>query len=130
MTHSKPYSSWECYKAGMYKSTYKSDLTSSIEQCRELLSQREGLREAMSHVSQHWETSAAQHLTQSAATYRPWLGHAACCFEYGVPNWITKKAWNLLTPDQQMQANSVADAVRDEWMRQSNGQDLFATIRS
>lgn len=121
-----PYNEWECYQHGMYAGNCD-DMPETVEMCRSLLASP-ALVESMRHVAFSWPMSAAQHLSQGASTYRPWLGHAACCFEFGAPNFVTKKAWHKLTPDEQWQANAIADRARKEWLDQTNGQDLFGTV--
>ena len=125
---SKPYEQWECYQRGMYRSSCD-DAKALAIQCRDLLASDE-LEDTMRHVANQWSISAEQHLPQNAGTYRPWLGHSACCFEFGAPNWVTKKGWHLLTVDEQEKANAIADRIRNEWIDRhvGNAKDLFSAI--
>ena len=121
-----PYEDWECFQAGLYRANYD-EWTSGIEQSAELL-RSDWLYEAMKHVSENWSHSANHYFTKNAGAWVPWLGHAACCFEFGVPNWVVKKAWHVLTMDEQCRANAVAHQVYNEWKMESevyNGQGVL-----
>ena len=121
-----PYEKWECFKRGMYK-TACADWQEKMLLCADLL-RSDGFFDSATHVAESWVNSAAEHLPKTSATYRPWLGHAACALEFGVPNWVTKKAWHLLSADEQQKANAIADSVRVNWIKEQgldNGQDLL-----
>jgi hypothetical protein len=123
---SNPYENWECFKYQMYV-TRCDDWENLMVQCAEFLSS-EGLRETMHYIVENWEVSARHHLEQGPSTWRPWLGHSSCCFEFGVPNWVTKKAWHLMSRDFQVQANAYADDAKAHWISLNgdhNGQDLL-----
>lgn len=110
---SLPYEKWECFKAGLYKTNYET-WKEDVERCADLLRSDE-LYHSMVYVSENWSNSAQHYFKQSKAAWQPWLGHSACCFEIGVPNWVTKKAWHLLSPEEQMRANCMAENVYFEW---------------
>jgi len=109
------YKHWEDFIMGMYESTAYMDDAPLIKECINLLSCPEWLNESMLFVSHNWVKSAEQNLTNIHRNRQAWLGQAACCWSHGAPEYITKKAWGLLTPDQQKNANGVADEVINDW---------------
>lgn len=114
-----PYENWECFQAGLYRTQCEA-WPDAMVTAHQLLSSAD-IEETMIHVVQTWRVSREHYFKQSESTWRPWMGHAACCFEIGCPNWVTKKAWHLLTADEQYQADSIARKVHGEW----NGQGLL-----
>lgn len=110
-----PYTSWEDLKNGMYEKTCFMD-EHSLESAAEFtLKCPELLWECMQFVSHNWGLSAEHNLTNFRRNRQAWLGQAACCFMDGAPEYITKRAWNNLSPEEQKRANAVADEVINEW---------------
>jgi hypothetical protein len=108
------FKTWECNKFGMYETTCFMDEYKMIEDCKLLLSCPEWLQECMIFVTHHWQYSAEQFLTNINRNRQAYLGQAACCMMHGAPEYTTKKAWNLLTDEQRLKANDVADyAIQD-----------------
>lgn len=117
----RPYPEWEDYQAGMYvrpvtdASTY-SRMTELVVQ---LMRDADELQTAMSAVANQWVHAAEANMS------RAWLGQAACCYLHGIPEWITRAAWNAsLTEEERAQANAIADGVIEEW-EGSRAQTLF-----
>lgn len=104
-----PYTAWEDYHAGMYESTCYMDPERLIVECASMLSCPQWLEESMRFVLIQWEKACEHHLTNTHRNRQAWLGQSACCLILGAPENITKQAWNRLTPQQQKEANDVAD---------------------
>jgi hypothetical protein len=104
------YLKWEDWKHGMFnmKSLNEDDL---IQKAVTLLRDPTSLKYEMRWVAYNWPYSAAINLTNRSLNRQAWLGQAACCHKYGVPEYITKKAWHLLSDRQKELANAVADEV-------------------
>jgi hypothetical protein len=111
-----PYTEWECFNAGMYDTRLKFlDEQQVIQECVDMLSCPNYLQESMLFVTHHWVKSAHQHLSNTARNRQAYLGQTASCWAHGAPEFITKRAWNELTPEQQRAANDVADYVIADW---------------
>ena len=108
------YEKWEDWQNGMYKLECD-DSEDLIEQCVDLLKNSDGLIEAMRHVAFNWTCSAEQNMSDPKKNHRSWLGQAACCFELGAPEWVTRLAWGQLLQSEKDAANLVADVVYSEW---------------
>ena len=114
--------SWECHKAGFYKSNYK-DKTS--DQCKEMyrdfLSNLDLFEEVLEGVITQWVNSCEHYLTNFAMNRIAWLGQAAMCYHTGVPSKFCG-GFNLLTEKQKEEANKVALNALNKWLS-SNGRE-------
>jgi hypothetical protein len=108
------YTKWEDWKNGMYKleCNNKDEL---IVKCISLLTSYDALYQAMDYVATNWTNAADQNMSDPSKNHQSWLGQAACCFEIGAPEWVTRLAWGSLTQEERSIANSVADKVYYEW---------------
>lgn len=111
------YEKWEDYKAGLFRAVGCDDSANEemIGLAAQLLCNVAELYEAMSAISVLWVCSSEVNLTNPSLNRRAWLGQAACCYQYRVPEDLTKQAWHRLSKEQQDAANGVADAVIREW---------------
>lgn len=111
-----PYTDWECWKSGMYDTRVKfMDEHQLTQECVNMLACPQWLQESMLFVSHSWTHSAHQHLSNVARNRQAYLGQAASCWAHGAPEFITKRAWAELKPEQQRAANEVADYVIEDW---------------
>lgn len=111
-THDK----WECVKAGFYSSTVEGK---TKEQCQHeyaaFLSDSEQFSEALVRVFEQWPNSCEHYLTNVAMNRIAWLGQAAMCIARGIPSHFCS-GFNLLTIEQQEQANEVALTALNGWL--------------
>lgn len=103
-----PYNLWEDYKNGMYSVIFL-DENLLIDNATKVLSSKNLFDSICIELITAWPISAAVNLTNISCNRRAWLGQAACCFKYSVPEILTRVAWNKLTADQQKIANLVAE---------------------
>lgn len=116
------YDKWECEKAGFYAPSFDGK---TADECRELyrefLADSDRFRAAATNVINEWQHSCEHYLTNFAMNRIAWIGQAAMCYETGVPSRFCG-GFNLLTPEQQEEANSVALDVLNDWLLQ-NGRE-------
>lgn len=124
-----PFNKWEDFEQGMYETTCFLDDSTMISECESLLKCKEWLWESMVFVSHNWKHAAEHNLTNLNRNRQAWLGQAACCFAHRAPEYITKKAWNNLSPQDQEAANAVADEVLKDWEYKYE-RDLFEWRKS
>ncbi len=105
------YETWEDYRAGMYRSVHKSLEEKYKSLAIKHLSDHPELFNSMKTVIEVWPISAKENLSDEGYNRQPWLGQAACCHKYGVPESITRIAWMLITEQARKYANMVADKV-------------------
>ena len=104
------YKKWEDYKCGMYDELAEGrDCRISLAQ--KLLGNPALCEKFMREVVERWTCAAEQVLTNAAINRRAWLGQAACCLYAGCKEDETRKAWWLLTDEEQRTANQIAEKV-------------------
>lgn len=111
-THDK----WECYKAGLYKTT-KEGMTK--KQCEEaysdFLSNTEKFTEALEHIISEWKNSCEHYLTNKSMNRIAWLGQASMCYAKSIPA-VYRSGFYLLTEGQQNKANETAFIYLNKWL--------------
>jgi hypothetical protein len=105
---------WEDYLNGQYALTYAKPQIGELQSAA-LLADGSACYAAMSVVTREWPNATEHNLTNLEQNRRAWLGQAACCFELGVPAFVTKAAWWTLPVTIQDRANAIADSVIREW---------------
>lgn len=121
-----PYYKWEDVAAKMYQPPFDLELEESAS--IELLSNPDGLLDAMTDVTINWPYATEHQLTNQESNRRAWLGQAACCFFAGSTAYATKSAWWKLTINQRNFANDVADRVILKWEEGFNGVEALFII--
>ncbi len=99
---------WEDFKSGMYCGTTDKN-PDLIEKAKSLLSDNDLFYNTLKEILIKWPVASKVNLTNKGINRRSWLGHAACCYLYSIPEIITRKAWNELNELQQFNANTVAE---------------------
>lgn len=106
---------WEDFKAGLFRPVKKSEQEVYIRLSCSLLKNPDALYRSMMAVINTWVYASDFNLTNPSRNVQAFLGQAACCYEFRVPESLTMIAWNRLTESQQIDANLVADIVINEW---------------
>lgn len=116
------YEKWECHKAGFYASNFDGKTADECKQAyADFLSDSNKFREALGHVIEEWVFSCEHYLTNTAMNRIAWLGQAAMCYATGIPSKYCS-GFNLLTDEQQQEANMVALDSLNDWLL-SNGRE-------
>lgn len=106
-----PCNLWEDLKNGQYKtSTHENEIVLE-DLCVDLLSNTEKLYHSMRGVISDWFYAMRENISNKEINRQAWLGQAACCYQFGAPDYITKRAWFRLTNHQRVAANNIADKV-------------------
>ena len=105
------YTEWEDYQNGMFSRFKSSDKDKLIQKGVELLSNENMFLYACNKVIKEWKISSEENLTNNSCNKRSWLGQASCCIIFGVPETLTRISWSLLTEDQRVKANIIAEKV-------------------
>lgn len=108
------YELWEDFQSGMYNSPPISG--ERINKAIECLSDETICREYMEKVVSEWQIATEQVLTNPENNGRAWLGQCACFMYGGCYDEETRKAWVLLPPKTQKQANKIAEQVIYKWL--------------
>lgn len=113
-----PYHMWEEVAYGMYRLDFepgeKEDLTN---EALYLLSEPDTLKKYMQFTIAEWPNSTEHQMTTPGRNKQAWLGQAACCLFANVPEDCTKQAWSMLSDEQRIAANKVADEIIENWRK-------------
>ncbi len=102
------YQKWEDYINGMYNTTLL-DKELLVKNAVLLLSDAQKFDKTCKDVINNWKVASAVNLTNKSCNRRAWIGQSACCFEYKVPEILTRVAWGKLTEKQRVSADKIAD---------------------
>ena len=111
------YRNWEGFMNGMYDEKKDEDKQARIEMSYCLLKSPMSLISAMYCVIDDWKIEAEQYMSHISSNRQAWLGQAACNWNHGATESETRKAWNMLTEQEMIEANDVADGIIQEWER-------------
>ena len=104
------YTEWEDFKNGMFETKFKNEST-LIKKASELLSNEKEFYKISIKVLENWKISTDVNLSNKNSNRQSWIGQAACCYAYKVPELLTRKAWNGLDQLTKVKANLIADKI-------------------
>ena len=104
------YTEWEDFQNGMFETKLKNEET-LIDKAVELLSNEEMFFEVSLKVLDKWGVSSDVNLSNKNSNRQSWIGQAACCYAFKVPETLTRKAWNSLDNITKIKANLIADKI-------------------
>ena len=115
---------WECHKAGFYASKVDGMTQEQCEQeyCN-FLKDSNRFSLAMEKVILEWKYSCEHYLTNKAMNRIAWMGQAAMCYATKIPSKYCA-GFNLLSNDEQNQANSLALKYINIWMVKNNREEI------
>lgn len=114
------YEKWECYKAGFYENKVSGMTKEECEDVyKNMLRNTQEFSNALNRVITEWKHSCEHYLTNEKMNRIAWLGQAALCIAHGIPS-IFRGGFNLLTEEEQKQANETALVYLNKW-NASNG---------
>lgn len=115
---------WECHKAGLYAQSFEGKTKGECEQeYAKFLSNSKKFAEVLELVISEWKYSCEHYLTNKSMNRIAWLGQAAMCYATGIPSKYCV-GFNLLTEEQQNEANEVALLALNKWLRANGRQEL------
>lgn len=114
------YSKWEDCKNGILKDNYsEKEVEEMTQQAKRLLCNLELFYCVAIEMIKKWKYSAEQHLSNTSRNRQAWIGQASCCYKYGIPEYITKYAWRLMTKEEQDDANYIANGIINLWEKEN-----------
>jgi len=118
---------WECYPAGFYENSKKGMTKDQCETAyKELLSNSDNFRSALSKVLLTWKNSCEHYLTNEKMNRIAWLGQASLCIELGIPSCF-RSGYFLLSKKEQQDADIIALKYLNIWL-ELNGYESNATL--
>lgn len=107
---------WEDFKHNFYggSSDYQKDDT--LELYASLLKDLSKFETALDFIINEWVYSCEHNLSNEAMNRVAYLGQASCALIYNVPSSISMGGYNLLTKDEQIAADAMAQKYLDIWL--------------
>ena len=104
------YTEWEDFKNGMYETVFVNE-DKLIQKAIDLLSNKDLFFKTSVKMIDDWIISSDVNLSNVRHNRRSWIGQAACCYKYGVPESLTRFAWADISSIKKIEANNVADKI-------------------
>ena len=73
--------------------------------------------EAMKKVINEWPICTEYNLSNTGFNRKAWLGQAACSCYANIHEDETREAWGIMTEQQRIEANRMAQALINQWQR-------------
>lgn len=108
------YEKWEDWKAGLFDSVC-TRFDEKLNLSKEVLENEELFLEVARDMVSSWPYSSEQNLSDKSMNRQAWIGQASCCFNHSAPEYVTIKAWWMLSEEERKKANAIADIVINEW---------------
>ena len=120
-----PYYLWEDWKAGMWRKVFPDEEERFVEAAVRFTGDAKLYGSFMLRVAQEWPFSCEHNLTERAMNRRAWIGHAAACMAIQCPEYLTRRAWWMLTQEQRDEADDQATNAIKTWEDGSGPQLAF-----
>ena len=109
------YLEWEDYQAGMWRKLPKEQEREMLVKCAEFTGDHIAYGKAMKRAVSEWPKTCLHNLTNPSLNKLAFIGHCACCLEFGCPEYVTRAAWSRLTDEQRFLANNEAFNALRYW---------------
>jgi hypothetical protein len=108
---------WECYPAGFFEVHPPKGMTDEdcLNAYKELLLDIPEFKRIMRLVIREWRLSCEHNLTNERMNRIAWMGQASLCYKHKIPSRY-RGAYNLLSKDEQLNADQAALEVINEWL--------------
>lgn len=120
-----PYHLWEDWRAGMWRRVLPDEEERFVEAAVQFTGDAMLYGSFMLRVTREWPFSCEHNLTERAMNRRAWVGHAAACIAIGCPEYLTRRAWWMLTQEQRDAADAQATEAIRSWVNRADPQMLL-----
>ena len=118
------YQKWEDFKNGMWRKVSPEDEVSMLAEAKAFTGDHTKYGLAMMRVIREWPLTCEHNLTDNSINQKAFIGHCAVTLQLGIPEYITRMAWGMLTEEQQTKANERAQHAIDTWKLDFNSKKL------
>lgn len=122
------YQNWEDFQNGMFQIVDIKNKHKKVFNAVLVLTSPEIFYNGCKKLLEEWTIASNVNLTNLNQNRRAWLGAAACCYLYQVPEVLTRIAWNLLSKEEQDLANSIADKIIKEFENNLKDNNYVETL--
>lgn len=111
----RPYWTWEDWLNGMWNKLPINQEEKMLIKALDFTSDHVKYGLAMSEVIEKWTNTMLNSLSNRSINRRAFLGHCAVSYKIQCPEYITRRAWKLLTNEQRELADLEAEKRIKEW---------------
>jgi hypothetical protein len=111
-----PWDKWEDYKHNFYggvRDDYPRDNT--LKLYADFLRNLPAFEAALKTITSEWKYSCEHNLTNISMNRIAYLGQASCALTYGVPHSLSMGGYNLLTDEEKIAADAMAQKYLSIW---------------
>ena len=110
-----PYWKWEDFNAGMWRNESAEYEISVFPKIVQFTGNYLEYGSAMMEVIESWPLTMEHNLTNPSLNHLAFIGHCACCYKFGWPEYLVRRAWKVLSKEQQDKANEQARKAYKVW---------------
>lgn len=115
-----PWHLWEDYKHNFYggvSEDFQRDNT--LKLYASLLRDLPRFEAALKTITDEWEYSCEHNLSHEGMNRVAYLGQASCALVYKVPHSMSMSGYNLLTDEEKIAADAMAQKYLDLWLQKN-----------
>lgn len=114
-----PFWLWEDYEAGFYENISGKEKIEMLEKAIEMFNSKDLTSKNMNFVIENWKYSCEHNLTNESMNKIAYIGQAACCVYFKIPNTITMEAWSHLSDNVKKRSNKIAQDCINKWIKKN-----------
>lgn len=111
-----PWDKWEDYRCNFYGGALDYDKKAPLTKYADLLRNLNLFEHALARIMIEWPYALEHNLTNESMNRIAYLGQAACALLYNVPHNVSMGGYNLLTREEQIAADSMAQKYLTLWL--------------
>jgi hypothetical protein len=113
-----PWNKWEAFRHNFYGGIMEYQKDDTLQLYASLLRDLSKFEAALRVIIRDWKYSCEHNLTNEGMNRIAWLGQASCALVYQVPATISMGGYNLLTKEEQQNADKMAEKYLNLWLEQ------------
>jgi hypothetical protein len=110
-----PWNLWEDYRHNFYGGSSGLKKEETILLYRDFLADLDMFELALQTIIEEWPYSCEHNLTNTSLNRVAYMGQAACALVFKVPSSMSSSGYNLLTDEQKISADAMAQKYIDLW---------------
>lgn len=115
-----PWDKWECYRHNFYGGVSEDfERDNTLELYASLLRDPVKFETALNTIISTWKYSCEHNLSHEGMNRVAYLGQASCALVYRVPNHMSMSGYNLLTDEEKVAADALAQKYLDLWLERN-----------
>lgn len=115
-----PWDKWEDYRNNFHGGVSDYPKDNTLQLYASLLKDTSKFEAALKVILADWKYSCEHNLSNEAMNRVAYLGQASCALVYKVPHNVSMGGYNLLTDQEKVAADAMAQKYLDIWIERQN----------